>query len=106
MLLSSEDGRATIVDLTKTLAEMSQQGKLSPENISLDLVDTELSESTIGEPDLLIVYGPYVKLSGFPPWQLRLTEIYHARDDDGSAKYLVWLQALKNYGKAQMRHGR
>ncbi|KAJ5742082.1 hypothetical protein N7533_011491 [Penicillium manginii] len=34
LLLSSTDGRETIVDLTKTLAEMSQNGKLSPEDIT------------------------------------------------------------------------
>lgn len=29
-----------------------------------------------GEPDLLLVFGgSYLRLHGFPPWQLRLTEM-------------------------------
>ncbi len=77
LLLSSEDGRSTLVDLTKTLTEMSQRRKLSPSDISVDLVDAEISESVMGEPDLLLLFSPDVELAGYPPWQLRLTEILY-----------------------------
>jgi dehydrodolichyl diphosphate syntase complex subunit NUS1 len=105
LLLSAEDGRDSIVDLTKTLAEMSQRGKLSPKDISLDLVDAEISESVMSEPDLLILFGPSVELSGYPPWQVRLTEIFHVQDNHGVG-YQVFLRALYNYANAQMRFGR
>lgn len=75
LLLSASDGRRTLVDLTKTLAEMSQKSKLSPEDVSADLIDAELTESVMGEPDLLILFGNSVTLQGYPPWQVRLTEI-------------------------------
>lgn len=75
LLLSESDGRRTLVDLTKTLAEMSQKHKLAPEDISTELIDAELSESVMGEPDLLILFGDSVVLDGYPPWQMRLTEI-------------------------------
>jgi len=75
LLLSESDGRRTLVDLTKTLAEMSQKHKLSPEDISTELIDAELSESVMGEPDLLILFGDSVVLDGYPPWQVRLCEI-------------------------------
>jgi undecaprenyl pyrophosphate synthase len=29
------------------------------------------------EPDLLILFSPRVDLQGFPPWQIRLTEILY-----------------------------
>lgn len=105
LLLSSEDGRSTLVDLTKTLTEMSQRNKLSPEDISLDLIDTEITESVMGEPDLLVLFGPYIELQGYPPWQVRLTEIFHVQDNVGVG-YQVFLRALHNYAKAQMRFGR
>ena len=105
LLLSAEDGRSTLVDLTKTLAEMSQRKKLSPNDISADLVDTEITESVMGEPDLLVLFGPSVELQGYPPWQVRLTEIYHMQDNTGVG-YQVFLRALHNYAKAQMRLGR
>jgi dehydrodolichyl diphosphate syntase complex subunit NUS1 len=41
----------------------------------MELVDAQLSDHVCGEPDLLILFGPTVRLEGYPPWQLRLTEI-------------------------------
>ncbi len=105
LLISAEDGRDSLVDLTKTLAEMSQRSKLLPEDISIDLIDAEVSESVMGEPDLLILFGPTVELSGYPPWQIRLTEIFNVQDNQGVG-YQVFLRALYNYAKAQMRFGR
>jgi dehydrodolichyl diphosphate syntase complex subunit NUS1 len=105
LLLSSEDGRDSLVDLTKTLAEMSQRSKITSNDISIDLVDAEISESVMGEPDLLVLFGPTVELSGYPPWQLRLTEIFHVQDNAGVG-YQVFLRALYNYANAQMRFGR
>lgn len=75
LLLSASDGRRTLVDLTKTLADMSQKEKLSPEDISVELIDAEITESVMGEPDLLMLFGDSVLLQGYPPWQVRLTEI-------------------------------
>ncbi|KAJ5086275.1 hypothetical protein NUU61_007582 [Penicillium alfredii] len=128
LLLSSTDGRETLVDLTKTLTEMSQNGKLSPADITPELVDAEVSEitsqplqsdsgsgyCTIGpEPDLLLVFGPFLKLDGYPPWQLRLTEMYctgdrsHALTGYGEAvEYQGFMRGLWHYAGAQMRFGR
>ncbi|KAI9743516.1 MAG: hypothetical protein M1818_002829 [Claussenomyces sp. TS43310] len=105
LLLSSEDGRDSIVDLTKTLTEMSQRSKLSAGDISIDLVDAELSESVTSEPDLLILFSPTVELSGYPPWQVRLTEIFYVQDNQGVG-YQVFLRALHKFAHAQMRFGR
>ena len=75
LLLSEHDGRDTIVDLTRTLAEMAQKGDVRQEQINMDLIDAQLSDHVSSEPDLLILFSPTVKLRGYPPWQLRLTEI-------------------------------
>lgn len=135
LLLSATDGRATLVDLTKTLAEMAQRGKLSPHDISLELVDAELSELTtppsplpvstweaygtpqptstgsdISDPDLLIIFGSAVVLDSYPPWQLRLTEIFctgdKGRDGSETVEYQGFLRALWKYARAEMRFGR
>ncbi|KIW03945.1 uncharacterized protein PV09_04783 [Verruconis gallopava] len=106
LLLSAEDGRSTLVDLTKTLAEMAQKSKLSPADISTELIDAEISESVMGEPDLLIVFGPKIVLEGYPPWQVRLTEIFCVKDNTEGVGYQVFLRALCNFAKAQMRFGR
>lgn len=122
-LLSSTDGRETIVDLTKTLAEMSQNGKLSSENITPELVDAEITDATTKplnadadvvlkpEPDLLLVFGPFLKLEGYPPWQIRLTEMYctgaKSHGVNGEAvEYQGFMTGLWHYAGAQMRFGR
>ncbi|KAF2238096.1 di-cis-decaprenylcistransferase [Viridothelium virens] len=104
-LISKDDGRATLVDLTKTFAEMAQNRKIGPEHVTGELIEQELSDLTMKEPDLLILFGPNVQLQGYPPWQLRLTEIFNVEDHQGVA-YHVFLRALHCYGKAQMRFGR
>jgi dehydrodolichyl diphosphate syntase complex subunit NUS1 len=106
LLLSEEDGRSTLVDLTKTLAEMSQRSKILPSDISAELIDAEISESIIGEPDLLLLFGPRVVLDGYPPWQVRLTEIYHVPDNTEGVGYQVFLRAVHRFAKTQMRFGR
>lgn len=42
VFISEEDGRESLVDLTKTLCDMAQRGKLSSDDVSLDLVDAEV----------------------------------------------------------------
>ena len=106
LLIDASDGRQTLVDLTKTLAEMSQHNKLQPADISQELIDAEITESVMGEPDLLVLFGDRVVLNGYPPWQIRLTEIYYAQDNVGGMSYHVFLRALYKYAKAEMRFGR
>jgi len=125
---------------------MSQHGKLHPSDISADLIDAEITESSCGEPDLLVLMaasaykrrrpekrrrrrpsstelgrgaddvggdagsgsagaGGDVCLRGYPPWQVRLTEIFHVQDNSG-AGYQVFLRALHKYAKSEMRLGR
>lgn len=137
LLLSSTDGRDTLVDLTRTLAEMAQLNKLHPRDITQDLINAELSATTsipssymqplsppsspplspkptsitqsTAEPDLLIIFGPYIRLDGYPPWQLRLTEIFCVGDSAGSSRrveYQGFLRALWKFAGAEMRFGR
>jgi hypothetical protein len=60
LLISEEDGEDSIVDLTKTLTEMAQRSKITPKDITVDLVDAELSESVMSGPELLILFGPTI----------------------------------------------
>lgn len=106
LLLDASDGRGTLVDLTKTLTDMSQSGKLQPSDISQELIDAEISESVMAEPDLLLLFGDKAVLEGYPPWQVRLTEIFALRDWTGGVGYHVFLRGLRKFGGAEMRFGR
>ncbi|KAF2705250.1 di-trans,poly-cis-decaprenylcistransferase [Pleomassaria siparia CBS 279.74] len=105
LLLSREDGRDTLIDLTKTLADMAQHKSLKPNQIDSNLIDSELRDAVSTEPDLLILFSPRVVLEGYPPWQLRLTEIFHLPDNNG-VNYQVFLRALHKFAKVEMRLGR
>ncbi|KAL6246387.1 hypothetical protein RBB50_006623 [Rhinocladiella similis] len=129
LLLSATDGRDTLVDLTRTLAEMAQSHKISPKDITSNLINTEISattaitdsghtksseEAATGEPDLVIIFRPYVKLDGYPPWQIRLSEIFCVGDSGGDVsgrtstrvEYQAFLRGLWKYAGAEMRFGR
>lgn len=108
LLLDASDGRQTLVELTKTLAQMLRSGKLeTSQDISPELIDAELTESVMGEPDLLILFGDKASLDGYPPWQVRLTEIFALQDNRGArVGYNCFLRGLYKYAKAEMRLGR
>ncbi|KAH8149265.1 uncharacterized protein LAJ45_06805 [Morchella importuna] len=105
VIISEEDGRESLVDLTKTLCDMAQRGKIAAEDVSIDLIDAEVKENVIPEPNLLILFSPNVTLRGYPPWQIRLTEIFHVPDNE-AVGYQVFLRALHKYAKKEMRFGR
>ena len=84
---------------------MSQHGKLLPADISGELIDAEISESVMGEPDLIILFGDRIVLDGYPPWQARLAEMFHVQDNSSGVGYHIFLRALYKYGQAQFRLG-
>ncbi|CCK68724.1 ditrans,polycis-polyprenyl diphosphate synthase KNAG_0B02820 [Huiozyma naganishii CBS 8797] len=104
-LLSSRDGRETIVDLTKTMAHLYKQGDLSLDEITVDLVDQELVQLVGHEPDLLLYFGPALDLQGYPPWHLRLTEFFWEADNN-QVTYSVFIRGLRVYAGAQMNVGK
>ncbi|TGJ85899.1 hypothetical protein E0Z10_g2849 [Xylaria hypoxylon] len=105
ILISEDDGREAMVDLTRVLTEMVQKDKITAEDITMDVLDNELSEAVMSEPDLLISFEPYVDLQGYPPWAIRLTEIHCAPDNQGVG-YQLFLQALRKYAQATFKLGK
>ncbi|CCF60739.1 hypothetical protein KAFR_0L01300 [Kazachstania africana CBS 2517] len=104
-LLSNRDGRETIVDLTKTMADLCTQGSLDLSDVTMDLVDSELTQLVGPEPDLLVYFGPSLDLQGFPPWHIRLTEFYW-EPDNTEVTYSVFIRALKKFSSCKMNVGK
>ncbi|KAI1082822.1 Decaprenyl diphosphate synthase-like protein [Whalleya microplaca] len=104
-LICEDDGREAMVDLTKVLTQMVQKEKISAKDVTLDVLENELSEAVMDEPDLLISFEPYVDLQGYPPWPIRLTEIYCAPDNQGVG-YQIFLQGLRKYTEATFKLGK
>ncbi|KAI0164855.1 Undecaprenyl diphosphate synthase [Xylariaceae sp. FL1272] len=105
ILISEDDGREAMVDLTRVFASMVQKDKIAAEDITMDVIDNELKEAVMSEPDLLISFEPYVDLQGYPPWPIRLTEIDCSPDNRG-VSYQLFLRALGKYSLATFKLGK
>lgn len=104
-LLSRVDGKPTIVELTKTMGELTANGELAPRDITVKLIDEELCELVGPEPDLLVCFGPVLDLQDFPPWHLRLTELYW-EPDNNSINYAVFIRALRKFAHSKANLGK
>ncbi|GAA6043344.1 hypothetical protein JCM8097_008037 [Rhodosporidiobolus ruineniae] len=109
-LLSRAAGRPQLARIAQLFALERRAGR-EAEQLSTEAVSAAVDALPLSEPDLLFVFGgPYLRLHGFPPWQLRLTEIHHHPSPDWLAPppltYEVFRSALDVYGRAEMRLGR
>ncbi|KAK4047515.1 hypothetical protein OIO90_006157 [Microbotryomycetes sp. JL221] len=110
-LLSKRSGRPQLARVAQALSLDRLKGVHTFDTLTTELVHDTIENSSFGEPQLLLVLGgPYLRLHGFPPWQLRLTEMYH----HPSPSWLppprltqrIFSRALDLYGGAEMRLGR
>lgn len=106
---------------------MSTKGQLSSTDITQEIVNAKVNDMSkplqnyldLGvdnfksEPDLLLIFGPSLKLDGYPPWQIRLTEMFCTGEQShglyrygGAVEYQGFLRGLKQYAGAEMRVGR
>lgn len=104
-LLSRVDGKPTIVELTKTMSELTANNELSVKDISVKLIDEELCELVGPEPDLLICFDPVLDLHDYPPWHIRLSELYWEADND-SVTYAVFIRALRRFSNCKVNVGK
>ncbi|GAA6005274.1 hypothetical protein JCM11491_002642 [Sporobolomyces phaffii] len=114
-LLSRSAGRPQIAKLAQTLAvsrRRQQQARSTPlPPLSSEKVAQVIDSFPLPEPDLVFVFGgSYLRLSGFPPWQIRLSEMYHYASPiwlpAPELRYEILRSALDVYGRAEMRLGR
>lgn len=104
-LLSRVDGKPTIVELTKTMSELTANKELSVSEITVKLIDEEICELVGHEPDLLICFGPVLDLQDYPPWHIRLTEMYW-EPDNNNVNYAVFIRALKKFSHSKANLGK
>lgn len=104
-LLSRVDGKPTIVELTKTMSELAVNKELAVNDITIDLIDEELVELVGPEPDLLISFAPSLNLEDYPPWHIRLTEIYW-EPENKDVSYAVFIRALKQFAQCKVNAGK
>ncbi|KAK9346952.1 Decaprenyl diphosphate synthase-like protein [Lipomyces starkeyi] len=103
--ISQEDGREFLVELTREFAYKAAKGEFEPSKVNVDNVDRLANQLVITEPELIVLFGPKLDLDGFPPWQIRLSEIYYAPYNN-SVTYNVLLRGIRRYSKCKINIGR
>ncbi|KAF5094073.1 hypothetical protein D0Z03_002198 [Geotrichum reessii] len=103
-LISKEDGRKSVVKLTRELSSRVATKTLTPKDITISFVDAELSHNEFEEPDLLYVFDRRLDLDGFPPWQIRLSEIFNLEHID-DVSYPLFLRGLESYAGCKINLG-
>lgn len=98
-------GRAEIKDCFKKIAEEVKSGKISPEDITEEIIDNNLYTAGIPDPDLLIRTSGELRISNYLLWQLAYTEFYFADVNwpDFDSKELD--KAILAYNRRQRRYG-
>lgn len=69
-------GRNEIVRTMRALAEKVQQGSITPEEISEELISQSLDTSGLPDPDLIIRTSGEQRLSNFLLWQSAYAEVF------------------------------
>ena len=96
-ILSKEDGRKKFVEDVRDLLH-----KVEPQQVNLEKVQDYVGWTS--DPELLINFGSPLCLRGFPPWQLRLTEIFSI-PTHRNIPQKVFIDCLKNYSRTNQRIG-
>ncbi|OUM51397.1 hypothetical protein BVG19_g492 [[Candida] boidinii] len=104
-LISNVDGRSTIVELTKVMSELNMKKELKTKDVTLKFVNHELEHLVGKESDLIILFQPYLNLQGYPPWHIRLSEMYWEPDND-DVSYAVYLRALQKFSTCKVNVGK
>lgn len=68
--------RREITESMKVIARKVRDGKLSPDDITEEMVDSNLLSHGMSDPDLLIRTGGELRLSNFMLWQLAYSELW------------------------------
>ena len=75
-LALSYGGRQELVDATRAIASLVQEGRLRPEQINEGLIAKHLYLPELPDPDLLIRTSGEQRLSNFLLWQISYCELY------------------------------
>lgn len=105
-IAASYGGRWDITEAARKLAERVKQGDLLPEEVTEELISSELSFAGLPDPDLFIRTGGEQRLSNFLLWQSAYAELYFTDllwPEFGADEFL---QALGSFSGRLRRFGK
>ena len=96
-----------IVQAARKLARHVANGDLKVDEVNETVLEANLGSANKGlpDPEVLLRFGLAHSNQGYPPWQIRLSEI-HDMDTHHSVSYLDFLNILFKYSRCHQRFGR
>jgi len=106
-LFSREDGQEDIVQAARKLAEDVAKGDLKVDDVNETRLEANLGSANKGlpDPEVLLRFGLAHSNQGYPPWQIRLSEI-HDIDTHHGISPSDFLKVLLKYSRCEQRYGR
>jgi undecaprenyl diphosphate synthase len=105
-LALSYGGRSEIVRMVKEIATQTQTGRISPDDVTPELVASHLYTEDMPDPDLLIRTSGEFRISNFLLWQIAYSEIFVTDTlwpDFGKGEFL---QILRDFQSRDRRFGK
>jgi len=106
VIAANYGGRWDMTQAARTIAERVQNGELSPDQVSPELIQSLLSLANLPEPDLFIRTGGEKRVSNFLLWQLAYTELYFTDTLWPDFDRQAFEGALTSFATRQRRFGR
>ncbi len=104
-LALSYSGRWDITEAVKRMSHDVADGKLSPDDISDDLISNYLSTANKPDPDLIIRTSGEYRISNFLLWQLAYSELYITKTFWPDFRRNELYRAIFSYQKRDRRYG-
>lgn len=104
-LLSKIDGKQTIIEVTKSMSDLVFKNELSIDDVGINLIDSILIDLIGPEPDLVVCFGPCLNLKEYPPWHIRLSEIFWEIQNN-EVNYTTFIKALKKFSNCKVNLGK
>ena len=98
-------GRDEIVRAVKKIADDLIEGKITPNDISEDLISENIDTAGMPDPDLMIRTGGEERISNFLPWQLAYTEFYFTDVNWPDFDEDELVKAIKKFNGRERRFG-
>ena len=90
----------------KKIGEDVKTGKIEPQNISEELIESYLTTVNIPEPELLIRTSGECRISNFLLWQCAYTEFYFTPVLWPDFRKETFFEAIYNYQQRERRFGK
>jgi tritrans,polycis-undecaprenyl-diphosphate synthase [geranylgeranyl-diphosphate specific] len=98
-------GRQEIVDAVRQIAVEAKEGRLRPDDVTVEAISRRLYTGDLPDPDFIIRTSGEERISNFLLWQMAYSELYFADVYWPQLTRFEFLRAIDEYQKRQRRFG-